>query len=386
MHDHGLIETPEALETFLQAVHGAPWIALDTEFLREKTYYPKLCLIQAATPEHIASIDPLALDVKRLAPLLHDRSVTKVFHSAWQDMEILLRETGDVPAPAFDTQIAAAMLGHGDQVGYANLVRAVLDHELDKSQTRTDWSRRPLDPEQLAYAADDVRYLAALYQQMHAELESSGRLEWLQPEMDALADPEAYRADPEAAWRRVSGHKRLKPRELSVLQAVAAWRERTAQSSDRPRKWVLSDDLLLEIARRAPSGSAQLRGLRGFPSGMNDDRVQGLLEAIRAGRERPQAEWPALPKPRPLAEAEEVLADMAMALLRELARRQAITPAAIALRKDVVELIRGRPEDSRLGSGWRHHVAGAEIQRWLEGKTALTRDAQSGVGIHPAAG
>ncbi|PYG03181.1 MULTISPECIES: ribonuclease D [unclassified Thioalkalivibrio] len=386
MHDHGLIDTPDGLQAFLQAVRGAPWIALDTEFLREKTYYPKLCLIQAATPEHIASFDPLALDVKGLAPMLHDRSVTKVFHSAWQDMEILLRETGDVPAPVFDTQIAAAMLGHGDQIGYANLVRAVLDHELDKSQTRTDWSRRPLDSEQLAYAADDVRYLAALYQQMHAELESSGRLEWLQPEMDALADPEAYRADPEAAWRRVSGHKRLKPRELSILQAVAAWRERTAQSSDRPRKWVLSDDLLLEIARRAPAGRAQLRGLRGFPSGMNDDRVQGLLEAIRAGRERPQSEWPALPKQKPLSEADEVLADMAMALLRELARRQEITPAAIAQRKDVVELVRGRAQDSRLGSGWRHHVAGAEIQRWLNGETALSRDPANGLELKSTAG
>jgi ribonuclease D len=196
MHDHGLIESRAELEGLLDAIAGSPWVAMDTEFMREKTYFPQLCLIQLATPDHIACIDPVAIqDIGPLNALLHDPKVLKVFHAASQDLEVLYLLTGKVPVPVFDTQVAASLLGHGEQIGYANLVHAVLQHELDKTQTRTDWLRRPLNAEQLRYARDDVRYLVQIYLRLREELETLGRLGWLQPEMDALTRPELYQAD-----------------------------------------------------------------------------------------------------------------------------------------------------------------------------------------------
>ncbi|WP_038051970.1 ribonuclease D [Thioalkalivibrio sp. ALJ1] len=372
MHDHGLIETPEALQGFLDTIAGTDWIALDTEFMREKTYYPRLCLIQLATLDQIACVDPFQLDLKLLEPLLFDAGVTKVFHSASQDMEVLYRELGRVPAPIFDTQIAASMLGYGDQVGYANLVKAILDRDLDKSQTRTDWSRRPLSEQQIRYAADDVRFLTNVFMRLLRDLESQDRMHWLRPEMEALSNPGLYEPNPDGAWQRVSGVKRLKPRERGVLKTVGAWRERAAMESDRPRRWILADDVLIDIARRTPQDINALHELRGFPDGMKPPRQQELLEAIQAGLDLPREEWPQLPEKAKLNEAEEVLADIGMALLRECARRNQITASAIAQRKDVIELMKGDGTTGRLGSGWRHEIAGKTIARWFAGDGGLT--------------
>ena len=380
MHDHGLVDSEAALRVLLDAIRGTPWIAVDTEFMREKTYFPQLCLIQIATTDHIACIDPLALeDLGPLKPLLHDPAVLKVFHAASQDLEVLCLETGGVPSPVFDTQVAASLLGHGEQVGYANLVQAVLQHELDKTQSRTDWSRRPLTAEQLSYARDDVRYLVQLFISLQRELEALGRLTWLQPEMDALTRPELYQVDLEGAWRRVSGHKRLKPRELAVLRELAAWRETQARDLDRPRRWILSDDVLLLIARTRPTEIPALREVRGLPKGMGESQARQIIEAVQRGSEAPRETWPALSRRRPLAEAEEVIVDVGMALLRELARRQQISPEAVASRKDVVALMRGEA-DAALARGWRQQVAGAELGRWLRGHCAL-RCEGSGIGM-----
>ena len=367
MRDHGLIESPAALQEFLDAIAGTDWIALDTEFMREKTYFPQLCLVQAATLDQIACIDPLKVDVRLLEPLLRDPAVTKVFHAASQDLELFYREFGQVPAPVFDTQIAASMLGYGEQVGYANLVKAMLDRELDKSQTRTDWSRRPLDERQVQYAADDVRYLATLFNRLLHELDRSDRMQWLRPEMEALSNPALYEVDPETAWLRVSGVKRLKPRQRAVLKTVAAWRERAAQDSNRPRRWILSDDLLLDIARHTPDSIQALRGLRQFPAGMKTPRMESLLEAIQAGLALPREQWPELPQRRRLSERDEVLADVGMALLRDCARRHQISPSAIAQRKDVIELLTSDGTSGRLASGWRHEIAGQVIADWFSG-------------------
>jgi ribonuclease D len=370
MYDHGLIETDADLQRLLGAIGGSPWVAMDTEFMREKTYFPQLCLIQLATPDHIACIDPMTItDMGPLNAFLHDPRVLKVFHAASQDLEVLNLLTGKVPAPVFDTQAAASLLGHGEQIGYANLVHAVLQHELDKTQTRTDWARRPLRAEQLSYARDDVRYLVQLYLHLREELEALGRLAWLQPEMDALTRPEAYQADLEHAWRRVSGHKRLKPQELAVLRELAAWREKEARERDRPRRWVISDDALLLIARSRPTGMQALSELRGATKGIDADQARHLLEAVQRGLHTPRESWPVLVRKRPMDEAEEVVADVAMALLRDLARRQRISPEAVAGRKDVVALMRGE-EDAALARGWRNQVAGAELRRWLDGRSA----------------
>ncbi|WP_019625007.1 ribonuclease D [Thioalkalivibrio sp. ALJT] len=372
MRDHGLIEHKDDLQAFLDAIAGADWVALDTEFMREKTYYPRLCLIQLATLDQIACVDPLKVDIRQLEPLLFDADVTKVFHSASQDLEVLYREFARVPAPVFDTQIAAGLLGHGEQIGYANLVKALLDRELDKSQTRTDWARRPLSEQQVRYAADDVRFLATVYMRLVHELESLDRMHWLSPEMEALSNPTLYEPAPENAWQRVSGAKRLKPRERGVLKVVAAWRERAAQESDRPRRWILADDILIDIARRTPQDLDGLRQLRGFPDGMKAPRQEALLQAIREGQALPREAWPQLPEKARLTEAEEVLVDIGMALLRECARSNQITASAIAQRKDVIELLRGDGTTSRLSSGWRLEIAGRRIRRWFAGEDALS--------------
>lgn len=374
MHDHGMIDTVTALRVLLDAIAGSPWVAVDTEFMREKTYFPQLCLIQLATPDHIACIDPLAFrDLDPLKALLHDPSVLKVFHAASQDLEVLYLVTGKVPGPIFDTQVAASLLGHGEQVGYANLVQAVLQHELDKTQSRTDWSQRPLKAEQLSYARDDVRYLVQLFLSLQGELEALGRLTWLQPEMEALARPELYQADIEGAWRRVSGHKRLKPRELAVLRELASWRESQARDLDRPRRWIISDDTLLLIARTRPADVQTLRELRGLPKGLDATHAHQILQAVQKGSEAPREAWPVLSRKRPLAEAEEAVVDVGMALLRELARQQKISPEAVASRKDVVALMRGE-EDAALARGWREQIAGTELRRWLRGDCALRYD------------
>jgi len=374
MHDHGLIDTETDLRVLLDAIAGSPWVAVDTEFMREKTYFPQLCLIQLATPDHIACIDPLAFgDLGPLKALLHDPAVLKVFHAASQDLEVLYLVTGKVPCPIFDTQVAASLLGHGEQVGYANLVQAVLQHELDKTQSRTDWAQRPLKAEQLCYARDDVRYLVELFLSLQGELDALGRLTWLQPEMEALARPELYQADLEGAWRRVSGHKRLKPRELAVLRELASWRESQARDLDRPRRWIISDDALLLIARTRPADVQTLRELRGLPKGLGETQALQILQAVQKGSEAPQEAWPVLSRRRPLAESEEAIVDVAMALLRELARHQQISPEAVASRKDVVALMRGE-EDAALARGWRAQIAGTELRRWLLGDCALRCD------------
>ncbi|AGA34331.1 Ribonuclease D [Thioalkalivibrio nitratireducens DSM 14787] len=373
MHDHGLITTETGLRALLDAIAGSEWVAMDTEFIREKTYFPKLCLIQLATPDHIACVDPLALGgIGQLDQLLQDSAVLKVFHAASQDLEVLYLVTGKVASPVFDTQVAASLLGHGEQVGYANLVEAVLHRELDKTQSRTDWARRPLQPAQLEYARDDVRFLTELFVQLQKELDALGRLDWLQPEMEALTRPEQYRPDPARAWLRVSGHKRLKPRDLAVLRELAAWRETEARDLDRPRRWVISDDALLTIARTRPADLQTLHAQRGLPRNLDEQRARQILEAVQQGCAAPKESWPAVSRRQPLSEAEEVVADVCMALLRELARRQKISPQAIASRKDVMALMR-REDGATLAQGWRARVAGAQLQRWLDGASALRR-------------
>ncbi|MBS3800414.1 MAG: ribonuclease D [Thioalkalivibrio sp.] len=372
MHNHGLIASPQALKDFLDAIGGTEWIALDTEFMREKTYYPRLGLVQLATLDRLACVDPQGLDIRELEPLLLDPNVTKVLHSATQDLEVLYRELGRVPAPLFDTQIAAGLLGYGDQIGYANLVKAILDRDLDKSQTRTDWSQRPLSEQQIRYATDDVRFLATLFMRLLRDLETRQRMEWLRPEMEKLTDPSLYEPDPELAWQRVSGVNRLKPHQRGILKTIAAWRERQAQAQDRPRRWILGDDILLDIARRVPRERGELQRLRGFPGNMKGTLQEELLEAIRTGQAMPREEWPQLPEKAKLTEAEEVLVDVGMALLRECARRNDITPSFVGQRRDIIDLLQGNGSRGRLASGWRNKVAGQTIARWFAGHGGLT--------------
>ena len=237
------IDTADALDSFCGMLRAADWIVLDTEFLREKTYYPKLCLLQVATPDSVACIDPLALDeLTPLLEILFDEGITKVMHSGRQDMEIFYHLAGKLPSPVFDTQIAALMLGYPEQVGYASLVKGELGIELDKLHTRADWTQRPLSDDQIQYAADDVIYLVEIYQRLSEKLATLGRRDWLLEDFQRLTDADLYDNPPADAWQKVKGGNRLRGDSLSIMQALAGWREQVAQQKNRPKGWILRDD------------------------------------------------------------------------------------------------------------------------------------------------
>ena len=258
-----LITDSAALASFCDAVRGAPYIAVDTEFMREKSYFARLCLVQVAHGDHAAAIDPLAsgMDMGPLRDLLSDTSTVKVLHSAVQDLEIFLQKIGAVPAPVFDTQIAAAVCGHGDQPGYAKLVGSMLGEQLDKASQATDWSLRPLSDRQIAYALGDVTHLCRIYEILLDELDTNGRGEWVAEDMEALLEPSRYQVVPGEAYRRIK-MRRPKRRDLAVLRELAAWREETAMARDTPRNWIVRDDALAEIALHRPNDRNQLGRVR----------------------------------------------------------------------------------------------------------------------------
>lgn len=366
------IDTAPALAALCGRLSECAWIVLDTEFLREKTYYPKLCLVQVASADEVACIDPLALpDLAPLLALLADPSITKVLHSARQDMEIFYHLAGTPPAPVFDTQVAAPLLGFADQIGYANLVRELTGVTLDKLHTRADWSQRPLSAEQLRYAAEDVIHLVTVYRELHARLEARGRLDWLADDFRQLSDPALYAAHPEQAWRRIRGINRLRGASLAILQALAAWREQQAQRVDRPRGWLLKDEVMIDIARHKPDTLQALGNIRGTSEGLLKRSGTELLELVsRAAQTRP------VPLPDDgervrLDERQQALVDVMMAVVRITALENELNPAMLASRKQLEALLGG---DSSGGvmQGWRRKLVGERLQRLLRGELQLT--------------
>ena len=369
------IETPQQLQDFVDQVKHSPWLAVDTEFIRERTYYPHLCLIQVADGHTAAAIDPLALkDLAPLRDLLLNPHVEKVFHAARQDQEIFLNEWGSLPAPVFDTQPAAALLGYGDQVGYGKLIQQVLKVELAKDYSRTDWSRRPLDKAQLRYALDDVIYLGKAYLKMKRALEQQGRLEWLKPEFEALTAKATYALNPMDMWKKVKGRQHLKGVKLTVLQAASAWREEQALARNLPRRWILKDDVLLEITRRAPTNARDLEKIRGVDGNFIKHNASAITQRIQEALEIPRDQWPKdkFRANRPTLEQEAVL-DVLSAALRLIAREAGLSPQAIGSRKDLAALLNNE-KSSPLLQGWRHQVAGAPLQELLAGKRQLLLD------------
>lgn len=350
-----------ALVDFCASLRDALWLALDTEFIREQTYYPQLCLIQIAVPGQTACIDPLALpSLDPLLELLYQPSVTKVLHAAHQDLELLFHWCGTTPVSIFDTQLAALVLGYGSQIGYAALVQQELGVELSKAHTRADWRRRPLAPEWLKYAADDVRYLAQLYPKLRAALQDHGWLEALTEDFAALRHPDRYRMQPQEAWRRLREERRLSGGQRAVLRALAAWREEQAIASDRPRGWILPDAVLLELARRMPSAEEQLQGIRGLPAATWQRHGPVLLERMAAARAESPADWPTRPARPRLTAAQVTRVAEWLAVIATRARARGIAPQAVADRRDVENLVVGW--DSPLSHGWRAALIGRELQ------------------------
>lgn len=364
------IDTPEQLAALCEQLRRHDWLTLDTEFLREKTYRSRLCLLQVANPDVIACVDPLAVDLSPLLDVLYDPSITKVLHAAHQDLEIFHDIRGAVPTPIFDTQIAATLLGQGEQIGYGNLVKAVLDIDLDKAHARADWCQRPLDAAQLDYAADDVRHLREVYLKQKQQLEEMGRSEWLQSDFDEMSDPARYSNPPQDAWQRLKGSNRLKGVQLAVLQALAGWREEQAQQSDRPRRWIVKDEVLLDMAKLMPPSIDKLRRIRGLEDGTVQRHGETLLKLIAAARSLPKEEWPAAKSGKRLSPQKEPLVDLMMALLRERCQQQNISPGAVGGRRELELLLLGE-RDIPLLHGWRAAIAGQALLQLLQGKLAL---------------
>jgi ribonuclease D len=365
------IDTSQALTRFCQELSASRWIALDTEFIRESTYYPKLCLIQIADQEHAACIDPLAVDdLSPVLEILYRPDITKVLHSAHQDLEIFFNLRGSVPAPIFDTQIAATLLGCGEQIGYAALVKLLLGVELDKSQTRTDWSRRPLETRQIRYALDDVLFLRQVYCHQLAELHQ--RQEWLKDDFQALSESSRYQTRPDEAWQRIKGAQHLRGVQLAVLRALAAWRETRARAVNRPRKWIVGDDGLLELARNMPLTAEGLERTQGINAATTKRHGQTLVEVITAARNEPQEHWPTPPPPRRhvLSPTQEALVDIMMAIVRLRGSEIGIKPETLASRKDLERLATNQ-DCAHLFQGWRAAVAGREIDGLVRGTLHL---------------
>lgn len=365
------IDQPGELVRFCQELSGITWLALDTEFLREKTYYPKPCLIQIATPEHVACIDVVALD--DLAPLLdiiYDKRITKVMHAARQDMEIFFHMRAVLPSPVFDTQIAAPLLGFPDQTGYATLVKEILGVTLEKLHTRADWSLRPLSQEQIHYAADDVIYLAEIYRRLTDRLTQHGRLDWLEEDFNQLTSPALYHNLPADAWKRVRGVDRLKGASLSVLQALTGWRERSAQQADRPRNWLVRDDVLIDIARHMPRDMAALGRIRQLHEGMLKRHGKELLALIEEAIQRPPEPLPDAERRTRLSASQEAVVDAMMAVVRICAEKNSLNPSVLATRKQLEHLMSGNP-DAEVMHGWRKNMVGNDLQALLNGELGI---------------
>jgi ribonuclease D len=349
-----------------------PWLALDTEFMREKTYFPQLCLLQVGTAETVACIDPLILtDLTPLLELIYDSSITKVFHAAHQDLEIFYHLTQAVPAPIFDTQVAAPLLGHPSQAGYAALVQDILGITLNKGHARTDWARRPLSEAQLSYAADDVRYLGQVYVKLREQLEAEKRLSWLKDDFARQADPARYEYAPDLAWKRIRATKRMRGKALAIVQTLAAWREQKARDKNLPRNWLLRDDTLCDLAQLAPQSRKELQQIRGLNEKQLNQIETELLPLISTAITGPvdkskPPQRPARPTPQ-----QEALIEALMAVVHIQALHNNMHPTTLASRKDVEQWLLNQQADSPLMSGWRRDIIGEALSGLLDGQRSL---------------
>lgn len=354
------------LASALTLLARGSYLAIDTEFLRESTYYAKLCLVQLGNEHACVVIDVLALsELKTLLEFILDRSRIKVLHAARQDLEVLVQAqtpelgvSAQVPGPLFDTQIAAGLLGMPGQIGYGDLLARRLGVTLSKGLARTDWSRRPLSTEQLEYAADDVRYLGPLFEQLKAELQQRQRFAWLEEEAEALENTALYRTLPEEAWLRLKGTAQLQPEQRAVLKQLAGWREARAIQSDKPRGWILSDEALRNLSERLPNTLDELSDIRDLPAGVIRKQGESLLQLIDAARQAASDEAPAR-EFRPSNQQQAQVTKL-MKLVRDTAQRIEVSPELLATRRDAEQLVYfGRQE--HLLQGWRADVIGKAL-------------------------
>lgn len=377
-----IVKQPEELKRVCDVLSRADYVTVDTEFMRESTYWPKLCLIQAASADCEVLIDPLAvgdLDAQKafLAPffrLMADESVIKVFHAGRQDIEIIDNLAGLIPKPVFDTQIAAMVCGFGDSVGYVALVNKLCKTRLDKSSRFTDWSRRPLSRNQLDYALADVTHLREVYEKLRRQLHDTGREPWLAQEMAELTDPANYRVQPSEAWQRMKSRVRTR-RQLAVLMEVAAWREKAAQRQDQPRQRILKDDAINDIATQAPKTTEELSRLRTVSEGLaKSGRGQEILSAVAQGLERDLADVPEVKRGEPMPAEAQAVAELLRVLLKAVAARHHVAPRLIATSEDLDRIAVDSEADVHALHGWRRELFGKQALALKEGRLALGID------------
>ncbi|MBT1153982.1 ribonuclease D [Aminobacter anthyllidis] len=372
-----VITTQDELETVVAALEKSNFVTVDTEFIRETTFWPELCLIQMAAPGVSALVDPLApgLDLKPFFALMANEAVTKVFHAARQDIEIVFHLGGLIPHPVFDTQVAAMVCGFGDSVSYEQIVQKITGGRIDKSSRFTDWRHRPLSEKQLDYALADVTHLIDVYQHLVAELEREGRAHWLNEEMEVLTSRETYDPHPEDAWKRLKMRLR-KPQELAIVQAVAAWREREARERNVPRGRVLKDDAIYEVAQQAPRDAVGLSRLRTTPKGWErSSSATALLTVVNAALDMPREQMPKLPKTFQPPEGSSAASELLKVLLRLVSEKEGVAPKVLASGDDIDRIAaEGEAADVPALQGWRRSVFGEAALKLVRGELAIRFD------------
>ena len=370
-----LITTAVELEAACAVLGERPFVTVDTEFMRETTYYSRLCLIQMAGPDHPGVlIDPLApgIDLEPFLRLMSEPSVVKVFHSARQDVEIIWNMGRLVPTPLFDTQVAAMVCGYGESVSYEQLANDLAKARIDKSSRFTDWARRPLSDAQLTYALSDVTSLVTIYERLSERLAETGRSGWLDDEMAILTSPDTYRNDPDKAWTRLSGRLR-KAKEIAVLMEVAGWREREAQSRDVPRNRVLKDEAVVDVATAAPRSVEALGRLRSIPNGFERSRTGGdILAAVERGLARDPETVPVPGRHRSRGGGGGAVVELLKVLLRALAENERVAPKVLATVEDLEAIAENDEADVPALSGWRRELFGVKALALKSGELALS--------------
>lgn len=378
MNEIQFVDSVAELDTLCQKMKQESWLAMDTEFLREKTYYPKFCLLQIATLEWVACVDPIALEgeLDELFAIINDPAIVKVLHSCRQDVEIFYQLTGKLPAPVYDTQLVAPLLGFQENPGYAMLVSGFLNINLSKTHTRTDWSQRPLSEEQVQYAADDVIYLAKIYQMMEQKLQGLGRENWLKDDFDELMNPDLYDIPPAKAWLKIRGKNKLTGKQLAIVQVLAEWREDIAKKENKPKNWILRDELILDMAKLQPVDMQAVAKIRGISDGFVRRCGQQVCQLIKKAQDMPGLKLKTKENGAKKTQQQEGVLDVLGGIVRLRADENSLNPVILATRKDLESLLFDE-ENCSLLHGWRYSMVGKELQSILQGKLLISVDKQS---------
>jgi ribonuclease D len=369
--DYIYIDSDQKLVDFCALISAAEYCVVDTEFVREKTYYPELALIQVASGQHMGCVDPLVIgDFEPLIKLMRQVDLVKVFHSSSQDLEILFQAFGIVPAPLFDTQLAAAVLGYSHQISYADLVFNITKVQLEKKHTRANWIRRPLSPDELDYAMDDVRYLMPVYHHLKSELEAKNRSAWIDKELLTMTDESTYKVDTFSLWKRLKGVQKLKGIQLQIASLLSQWRETLAQNKNLPKRWVVKDELIIDIARHKPGTVADLAAIRDASDKFVEQHAKTVIELVEKAQTIDPGDWPRHDTVRVITSGQQAIGDCLMAMCRGIAERNNIALASLATRKDIDSLILNR-KNSQLAQGWRFEMAGEQLLDFIYGQSLI---------------